>query len=377
MGHPASVQAKPVVISGFGVLSPIGIGADRFEEGMSSGRAGKRVVTNLFSTAVTPSEVGFIEEFHAASFLGTKGTRFFDRTTSLVVAACGMALQSGGLTITDENRGRVGVAVGTSTGSIKSMCDFIQDTLVQERPYLVNPVLFPNTVINCAAGQAAIWHGLKGVNATLSGGELSGLMSLRYACMTLRQGYADSILVGSVEELCPQTVHGVHAAGLLCENEFMGEGCAMFLLEPTDEARRHGRQPMAEVLACEVSLCDEPLPGSDFRHQFAACIKRALDRAGVTPREVTTVFSGIAASGRLAATELEAVGMAIGDSPVNVVRITELVGDCYSANGSMQLAACLTTFRSQPGGTGRRVGLISSVSHTGYAGCAVIGEVRS
>ncbi|MEE3922501.1 hypothetical protein V2I01_41795 [Micromonospora sp. BRA006-A] len=75
--------------------------------------------------------------------------------------------------MTDDNRDRIGIVTGTTAGSVKSSVDYAAETFTQQPPYLVNPALFPNTVMNCAAGQSAIWYKLHGPNATVAGGPLA------------------------------------------------------------------------------------------------------------------------------------------------------------------------------------------------------------
>ncbi len=202
-------QGEALAITGWGVISPIGVGRDSFIEGFWEQRPGSKVITEYPTGALPFDRACTIPEFDTPRFLGPRGTRTMDRTTGLAVAAVGMALEHSGIDV-EAQQARAGVVLGTSTGSIKSISDFTRETLVQERPYLVNPALFPNTVMNCAAGQSAIWHRLKGVNATISGGRLSALLALRYAGLAIRRGYADVLFTGALEEFCEQSAWTYH-----------------------------------------------------------------------------------------------------------------------------------------------------------------------
>src|SRR5699024_7600310 len=81
-----------------------------------------------------------------------------------------------------------GLVLGTHTGSAQSIMDFTRESLVSAKPFYVDPSLFPNTVMNCAAGQSAIWHQLKGPNTTIAGGRGTGLLALQYALRLQRAG---------------------------------------------------------------------------------------------------------------------------------------------------------------------------------------------
>lgn len=364
-----------VVITGWGVISPIGIGVEAFDEGLRAGRGGLKPVEGYEAGALPFAEACVIPEFDASAFIGKKGTRFLDRTTLLTVTAVGMALQHSGLAVTDENRARVGVVIGTNVGSIKSVGDFMRDTLIHERPYQVNPMHFPNSVMNCAAGQSAIWHKLKGVNATISGGRLAGLMALRYGAMKLRLGYAEALVTGSVEEFCEQTAWAFHHAGRVdpVGGAPLGEGCAVFTLENAEAASAQGRRALAEVLACEVGVYSPDVGGRARQVQgLAACIRRALSRAGVGARDVWAVSTHQFADAELEEVESQALESALdGHEPTRRVVVGKSVGECFSAAGAFQLAALLALFGDAPGD---RVALVTSVAHSGAVGCAVIRE---
>lgn len=119
-----------------------------------------------------------------------------DRVTGLAVTAVGSLLDDG-----ERNRA-VGTgegaafALGTTTGSAQSMMDFTRDSLTSEQPFFVDPARFPNTVMNCAAGQSAIWYQLKGPNATIAGGRTAALHALNYSRRLLGSGRARTVLCG-------------------------------------------------------------------------------------------------------------------------------------------------------------------------------------
>lgn len=370
--------SEPLVITGWGVISPIGIGIEAFAAGLRAERSGRKPLTGYFEHALPFSEACVIPEFEATTFLGKKGTRFLDRTTTLAIATIGLALQHGGFNIGVENQERIGVVLGTNVGSVKSICDFMRDTLVHERPYMVNPMRFPNAVMNCAAGQSAIWHKMKGVNATISGGRMAGLLALRYASLMLRLDYVETVFTGGVEEFCEQTAWGFYHAGLLQPEGKtpLGEGCAMFALEKPQTAAAQGREALAEVLACEVGVYYADDDVSEQATGLAHCIRTALERAAVKPEDVWAVSSYQSAAPKLARVEEEGLRLALdGHEPAHRLAIDQLIGECFSAAGAFQLAALLASFDNSPG-CGGRAALMTSVAHHGGVGCAVIREKR-
>ncbi len=212
--------------------------------------------------------------------------------------------------------------------------------------------------MNCCTGQVAIWNQLRGVNATIAGGRLSGLNAVRYARNAIRQGHVDRVLVGGVEELCPQSAWGWHVTGALPPGAALGEACAVFMVERPAAAGAGGRTPRAELLACEVGTGVAPSA------TLAGCVARAVRRSGVTAGEIRTVsFGAVGGLGRL---EERGVRVALGGLPARRVRVAEVVGETFSAGVAMQLAALL----ADPGTGG--AALITSIGPDGNAGCLVV-----
>lgn len=142
-----------------------------------------------------------IHDFDPVERLGRKGIKILDRVTCLALAACGEALTQAGLPAPESSTDRFGVVSATTNASLKSVTGYSRATLVEARPYLVNAMLFPNTVMNCAAGQAAIRFGLRGPNATIAGADLAGIQALHYARNLARRDYLDHVMVFGAEEI--------------------------------------------------------------------------------------------------------------------------------------------------------------------------------
>ncbi|PWI06376.1 hypothetical protein DIZ27_34040 [Streptomyces sp. NWU339] len=368
---PRDARGTTLAITGWGVVSSLAIGADEFTAALREGRSGLRDVTGMFDEELPEDQAFAMPDFKIRDHLGRKGTSFFDRSTALGLLGCTLALDDTDLTVTDDNRDRVGIVLGTTAGSIKATSDYSRETLENDRPYLVNPVLFPNTVMNCAAGQSAIWHKLKGVNATVAGGQLAGLSTLRYARNQIRRGYADALLVGSVEEFSPHTAwfdHRLHSAEE--GRARLGEGSAVFVVEDAATVRAQGRHPDAEVLAVEVGTYGAPGREPDAGAGLADCIRRALARAGVEPSQVRAVATGESGIARLDDIERRGTDAALG-TEVWRVRAKQWVGECHSASGSLQIAAVLAGHRGHPELDGA-VSVVTSVSPDGGVSAAVL-----
>lgn len=358
----ATHTPNPVIV-GWSVLSPLGTGRREFADRLRRGGRPRRRFPALDLTEL----------------VGGKGTRVLDRMTLMVIATTDMVLReyAGGL---GDAVGSVGLVLGTSTGSVASTTAFVRDTFVQERPYFVNPTLFPNTVMNGAAGHTAIWHGLRGLNSTISSGHLTGLATLRYASRMIRSGYAETLLVGCVEELSePVAV----AAGRLrrvdgrAGGRAPGEGCAVFLVAAAGSRLATGRSPLAELLDFEFRLYPSTGPAGPGGHrgqadELAAAIRELLRRNGLTAADLWSVGVGHGGVDDLGTAEREAVDRALGgpDGPARYA-VAAQIGDCYSAGGAFQLAALLASAESQSGAAGRLT-LLTSLGTDGAVAAALV-----
>lgn len=335
-------------ISGWGMVSAAGVGRKRFADAFDA-PDGPVDVSGMYDD-LPPGPAYALPSFNARELLGRKGTSFLDRATAMALVACEEALADSGLPL--DRADRVGVTLGTTVGSLRSTSDYSRETLVAEKPYLVNPVLFPNTVMNCAAGQAGIRFGLRGVNATIAGGRLALLNALSYATGLLRRDHADALLVGSVEEFTP---HTAWLTRLSTPDSVPGEAAGVFVVEPLDTAVAAGRRVDAEVLAVATGFA----PGGEITAALATCVATALDRAGVAASEVRFVATG-EASDRLESATLP---------DAERILVQESFGECHAGTGALQLAALLVTLGRAGSGT---VGVLTGHTRRGGVGAAVI-----
>ncbi|NLU78239.1 beta-ketoacyl synthase [Micromonospora sp. HNM0581] len=359
-----------VVITGWSTVSPAGVGRAALTERLTADVVAAAAsteppppvdVTGL-SDEPLPSTTGHaLVDFDVRAHLGRKGTSFYDRATALAVVACGEALSDAGVLVDDSNRARLGVVLGTSLGSFRSTSDYTRDTLVQEKPYLVNPVLFPNTVMNCAAGQAAIRHGLRGVNATVATGPLAFLDALRYGTNAITRGYVDAMLVGAVEEFSPHRAWNTWLTGRQVPT---GEAAAVFLLTRAEQPAWAGPRREAEVLALATAY--GPGGGESADRALTGCVSRAVRRAGVDPAQVSHVLTG--ETGVDDTDEFAPACAALGHTPTRT-RVGRLFGHCDAATGGLALATFLA---AEPVGARTRLALLTSRSPDGGTAAAII-----
>jgi 3-oxoacyl-[acyl-carrier-protein] synthase II len=187
-------------------------------------------------------------KFDTASILGAKGLRLLDRATLMTMLAAHKTLQDGGLL--DHAPAWTGLrppglVLGTSFGSLPSISGYIRDRL-EKGPAVLNPSLFPNTVVNSPASQTAIRFGLSTLCSTISAGWASGAEAIGYAADALRHGRADSVLAGGMEEFGPDNVALCRDLGLPPAVP-LRDACVLLLLERADDAKARGARILAQL----------------------------------------------------------------------------------------------------------------------------------
>ena len=348
---------RTVVISGIGVLSPIGIGRVNYWEGLFQGETGFREIT-LFDTA--PLQVhcaGELADFDPLTLLGKKGLRDLDRSTRLICSAAKLALEDASLQITEENTHSSGVSIGTTFGSLHSISQFDRSGLI-EGPRLVNPSHFPNTVINSPASQVSIRFKIKGFNTTISTGFCASLDAVAYAADFIKLNRANVVLAGGVEELCLETFLGFHKLGCLSGTDgseplccpfdarrngvLLSEGAAVLVLEDEEHAINRGAAVLARVLG-HGNVFD-PSADRSFNHAgqgLKNAIVYALKDASLNPEDIDYISACSNSSKGLDRMETRVIKEIFGSHAyaIPVSSIKSMVGESFSASGALSLSA--------------------------------------
>jgi 3-oxoacyl-[acyl-carrier-protein] synthase II len=359
VSRTAVARSGKIVLSAWSAVSPYGLGRSLFADGV---RATREVVGPV-DQAMFPGKfdrAGLIPGFSASGALGRKGTRSMDRLTAIAVKTVGLLVEECGPELTEVAE-RVGLVLGTGSGSVQSIMDFSHDSLAGEKPYDVDPARFPNTVMNKAAAQCAIWHRVRGPNTTVTGDALTGLLALSYAARLYRNGHCDRVLVGAAEEYSVQRAWlAWHAHSPGQARLPLGEGGTMFVLEGRDDARESGRAPLADVLTIRFRSFHEP---ADRSTALKTCVLSALRDVNARPGDIGSVAPlGTEDETEALAGILAGVGYRLLDSRA-------LIGDTAAAGCGFQLATILSTATGDLKGT---LALVTAIDPAGTVGCAIL-----
>jgi beta-ketoacyl-acyl-carrier-protein synthase II len=310
------VTQRRAVVTGLGVVSPVGIGLEATWESLVAGRSGIADIT-LFDAADFDIRIaGEVKGFDATQYMDAKDVRRHDRNTHFAVAATGEALRNAGLLADDGHvsgdvdADRFGMVFGTGIGGIGMMSDGIK-TLLERGPGRISPFLLPHMLPDSASGQVAIEYGIRGPNMAVVSACATGGHAIGEAMEAIVRGQADIMLgAGTEAVIVPLAFAGFQQMKALgspidpdtgeyhppiasrpfdaTRNGFVvGEGSAVLVIEELEHARARGANPIAEVIGYGSSADAFHMAAPAERGEGnQRAMRAALARAGIGPQEV-------------------------------------------------------------------------------------------
>jgi len=299
-------MTRQVVVTGVGLVTPLGTGTDLTWKNLIAGKSGIRRISYFDAEAkgMACTIAGEVPDFDAEKFINRKDARKMDQFIQFGVAASMMALEQSGLAIDESNAERVGVAVGAGIGGLVT----IEKTM---RAYeaggarKISPFFIPQTIINMTSGWVSMMTGAKGPNVATVTACATGTHAIGDAFEIIARGDADAMIAGGTEAcICELGVGGFSAARALSTRNdeperasrpwdkdrdgfVMGEGAGVLVLESLESARARGAIILAEVIGYGMSgdayHMTSPSPGGEGGGR---CMKAAMNRAGINPEDV-------------------------------------------------------------------------------------------
>jgi 3-oxoacyl-[acyl-carrier-protein] synthase II len=254
------MENPSIVISGIGILSPLGIGREIFWKNFRAGQSGIRPFQEMEPMEGSIPFGGEVPGFKPKEYLSPLVYRKMGRASRLCLVASMEAIRDAGLLIDDHNRERIGVVVGTGYGN-SGLTDEYFLSFMEGGAQGANPLLFADTVPNTPASHISLYHKLHGPLTTFCQNLISAELAIVYACQQLGSGQADWMLVGGVDELSPIAVHAFSVLRGL--NPFqdpvmgrgivLGEGACVLILEKKERAEGRGGQVYGEIKAYSMN----------------------------------------------------------------------------------------------------------------------------
>ena len=302
------MRRRRVVVTGLGLVTPLGIGTERNWDALVAGRSGVRRITRFDPSSLPAQIAGEVPDFEAERFIEKRDIKKMDPFIQYAVAAAQLAMDSTGLSQPLPRPDRAGVIVGVGVGGLTTLETCLEQFMTKEIRR-VSPFIIPRLIPNMAAGHIAIRFGLRGPNYATTSACASGAHALGEAFAMVRDGRQDVMFAGGAEApICLLGVGGFSAMRALAtgfndeperasrpfdvrrEGFVIAEGAGVVVLEELEHARRRGAVVRAEIVGyganCDAYHMTQPSPDGEGA---ADCMQLALDDAGLTPGDVDYV----------------------------------------------------------------------------------------
>jgi len=295
---------RRVVVTGMGIISPLGIGVEDNWSAVTNGKSGIDLITRFNTESFPVQFAGEVKGFEAEQFISHKEVKKMDRFIHFAVGASDIALKDSGYVITDDNAERVGVQVGVGLGglpAIEKYHNIYKDKGVRK----ITPFFIPMVIANLASGQVSIHSGAKGPNTCVVTACATGTHSIGEAARLIQYGDADVMIAGGTESvITPLCVGGFHAAKALSTRNddpqgasrpfdkdrdgfVIGEGSGVVILEHYESAKKRSAKIYGEIKGYASNGDAYHITATAPNGEGAArCMNLALKNAGVNKEEV-------------------------------------------------------------------------------------------
>ena len=357
---------RRVVITGLGIVSPLGSTIASAWEGICAGRSGIRTLTRLDTTAFPVHIGGEVTGFNAEDYMSAKDVRKFDPFVPFGVGAGLQAFRDSGVEVDDSNCARIGIAMGAGIGGLSTIEENTARWLEARTPRKISPFFIPGSIINAAAGQVSIHLGIRGPNLALVTACTTSTHSIGIAARCIQYGDADVMIAGGSESAFTPLGLGsfCQARALSTRNDeparasrpwdrdrdgfVMAEGAGAIVLEEYEHARARGAHIYAEFAGFGMSgdahhITAPPEDGEGARLAMVAAVRDA----GIDPSQVDYINAHATATELGDRAETVAIKRAFGDhaARVAVSSTKSMTGHLLGAAGAVEAIFSILAIR--------------------------------
>ena len=354
------MSTRRVVVTGLGVVSPLGCDINVFWQRLCAGTSGIGKITRFDASAMATQIAAEVKEFDIDKFIPKKEQRRMDPFCHYAVAAGKLAMQDSGIQMASEDAERVGCMVGSGVGGLMTMEDQ-HSVLVQKGPDRCSPFMIPQMIVNMASGLIAIEHGMKGPNYCVVSACASGAHSIGEAIRHIQRGEADVMVAGGTEAVvCPLGIAGFSAMRAMSTRNddptrasrpfdkdrdgfVMGEGAGIVVMEEYEHAVKRGARIYCELAGygatCDANHITAPAPGGEGA---ARAMTKAIRDAGLTPDMIDYVNAHGTSTPLNDKNETAAIKAALGEQArkVMVSSTKSMTGHLLGAAGGIETVIC-------------------------------------
>ncbi len=295
---------RRVVVTGLGIVSPLGTGLKKNWEAVCAGHSGIRKITRFDASLFTSQIAGEVPDFKSEDWLDKQQARRFDIFIHYALAAARMAIEDSALKIDETNAQKVGCITGTGLGGLAMLEEYHQ-ILVEKGPKRISPFFIPGIIANMVPGLIAIEYGARGPNQSIETACTSSCHAIGEAFRYIREGRVDAMITGGTEAvITPLALGGFCAMRALSNRNdqpekasrpfdkdrdgfVIGEGAGILILEEMEQAKARGAKIYAELVGYGLSADAYHITAPDPEGKGAiACMKMAIADAGLKPQDI-------------------------------------------------------------------------------------------
>ena len=351
-------NTRRVVVTGLGLVTPVGSSLDKAWNNIKNGVSGIRKIDSFDASSFSVQISGSVIDFNADDYISPKDQKKMDTFIHYGIGASVMAINDSGLEITDENRERIGISIGSGIGGLPYI-ERNYGNFLNNGPRKISPFFVPSSIINMVSGNLSIMYGITGPNMSLVSACATGTHSIGDAARLIKHGYVDCMIAGGAEmATCPLGIGGFASAKALCStnnddpesaskpwdvnrNGFvLGDGAGILVLEDYETAKKRGANIYCELVGFGMN--------SDAHHmtQPAAggvgaskCMKEALIEAKVNDSDVDYINAHGTSTPAGDKAETEAIKSALGlenakNTPISSTK--SMIGHLLGAAGGVE-----------------------------------------
>lgn len=298
-------MSRRVVVTGIGLVTPLGVGNEATWDGICNSRSGVTRISKFDPSILKTQIAGQVPEFDPTEFMDPKEARRSDYFIQFACAASKIALDDAGLVITDKMAPRVGTIIGSGIGGMDTYYETVL-TMEEKGPSRVSPFFVPNIVCNMASGYVSIFYNAKGPNSCTTTACAAGAHGIAYAAYSIQNGDADAMICGGTEApVHTMTISGFNSMRAISTSNdppekasrpfdkdrdgfIIAEGSGIVILEELEHAKKRGARIYAEYLGSGMSgdahhITSPSLDGPQ------RCMEGALRNSKLNPEDVNYI----------------------------------------------------------------------------------------
>ena len=356
---------RRVVITGLGIVSPVGIGVAQAWQSIVNGKSGIGRITHFDPSLFACQIAGEVKDFDAAQFLPPKDARRMDRFIHFGLVAGMEAFKDSGIEVTEKNAERIGVNIGSGIGGLP-LIEATHNDYLGGGPRKISPFFIPGSIINMISGNLSIMFGLKGPNLAMVSACTTGTHCIGESARIIEYGDADVMVAGGSEAtICSLAIGGFSSAKALSTRNddpatacrpwdkdrdgfIMGEGAGVLVLEEYEHAKARGARIYAELAGYGMSgdAYHITSPSTDGPKRS---MLNALNNAGLNPDQVDYVNAHGTSTPLGDKNETEALKLALGDhaKKVTVSSTKSMTGHLLGGAGGIESLFCALAIHHQ------------------------------